>query len=107
MVIDPNFDIKYIYGIINSKTVKFYWNKNLSDGKTLFPKIKKSQITEIPIPKISESAQLPFIEKVNQILTLKQADSKADTSVLEAQIDKMVYALYELTAAEILIVEGK
>ena len=43
----------------------------------------------------------------NQILTLKQADSQTDTSVLEAEIDAMVYELYELTAAEILIVEGK
>ena len=48
-----------------------------------------------------------IIEKVNQILALKKEDSKADTSELEAEIDRMVYELYELTEEEILIVEGK
>lgn len=47
-----------------------------------------------------------------QILTLKKGDSKwnaaqTDTSELEAEIDLMVYELYELTEEEILIVEGK
>ena len=51
--------------------------------------------------------QAPVIEKVNQILNLKKEDSKADTSELEAEIDRMVYELYELTEEEILIVEGK
>ena len=59
----------------------------------------------IPIPNSEQSAQIE--EKVNQILTLKKADSKADTSKLEAEIDCMVYDLYELTEEEILIVEGK
>jgi adenine-specific DNA-methyltransferase len=43
---------------------------------------------------------------VNQILDLKKADPKADTSALEAQIDQLVYALYGLTDEEIAIVEG-
>ena len=55
--------------------------------------------------KLTEN-QSPFIEKVNQILALKKADPKADTSDLEAEIDRMVYRLYDLTAEEILIVEG-
>ena len=59
----------------------------------------------------------PLIAHVDRILTAKQQPpsspfikgelSKADTSVLECRIDKMVYALYGLTPEEIAIVEGK
>ncbi len=42
-----------------------------------------------------------------KILAAKQKDPSADTSALERQIDKMVYALYDLTPEEIEIVEGK
>ena len=39
-------------------------------------------------------------------INLKMNDPKVDTSVLENEIDQMVYELYELTAEEIKIVEG-
>jgi len=36
----------------------------------------------------------------------KQQDPAADTSALEAEIDRMVYDLYGLTEEEVRIVEG-
>jgi len=39
-------------------------------------------------------------------LEAKKTDPDADTSVLEEQIDQMVYELYGLTPEEIAIVEG-
>ena len=42
-----------------------------------------------------------------QNITAKKADSTAATSDLEAEIDKLVYALYRLTEEEIKIVEGR
>ena len=42
---------------------------------------------------------------VDQILAAKRADAGADTSALEAEIDRHVYALYDLTPEEIKIVE--
>ena len=50
--------------------------------------------------------QQPFIEKVDQILALKQDNPEADTTTLEKEIDAMVYALYDLTEEEINIVEN-
>ncbi|MDI6735810.1 MAG: hypothetical protein QME42_06410, partial [bacterium] len=49
--------------------------------------------------------QQPFIALVNQILFLKKSDPNADTSVLEAEIDRLVYELYGLTEEEIKIIE--
>ena len=101
-----DFDLNYIYALINSRLLKFVWEIRFFDGKSLFPKIKKSQLVELPIKNIKLMNQKPFIEKVDQILTLKQADASADTSVLEREIDLMVYELYGLSAEEIAVVEG-
>ena len=59
----------------------------------------------IPIPKAADTQSKFIINKVTQILTLKKEDHKADTTALEAEIDAMVYELYELTEEEIKIVE--
>lgn len=55
---------------------------------------------------ITKPIQL-FITLVAQILAVKKKDPNADTSALEREIDKMVYALYGLTLEEIVIAEGQ
>lgn len=76
--------------------------------------MKHETIRELPIKDISAEEQQPFIDYVEQILTIaKSEDYQTNTSKqakvkeLEAQIDPMVYALYRLTAEEIAIVEGR
>ena len=45
---------------------------------------------------------------VDKILDAKRRDPDSDVSAtLENEIDKLVYALYDLTPKEIAIVEGK
>jgi adenine-specific DNA-methyltransferase len=63
------------------------------------------EIEQLPILKIPESEQQPFIELVDKILLDKKAGK--ETKELEEQIDQLVYKLYELTEEEIKIVEGK
>ncbi len=58
---------------------------------------------EIPIPKIPQPDQTPFVRLVNRILELKTQG--ADTTALEQQIDRLVYKLYGLTYDEVLLVE--
>ncbi len=102
------FDINYVLAIINSKLVSFLKTQGSTSGKKDdFTQLTLSDIREIIIPQIPETAQAPFIEKIDVILALKNADPAADTSALEAEIDRMVYELYELTEEEIAIVEGK
>jgi adenine-specific DNA-methyltransferase len=57
----------------------------------------------IPLKKITEATQKPFIKFVDQILNDKKAGK--DTRHLENKIDLMVYKLYELTYEEIKIVD--
>ena len=61
----------------------------------------------MPIPQIPEAKQRPFIRLVDRILEAKDADPKADTDEMEAEIDRLVYGLYGLTREEIDVVEGK
>lgn len=51
-----------------------------------------------PIPYVVPEKQAPpIIERVDQILNAQRADSDADTTSLEDEIDKLVYQLYNLT----------
>ncbi len=96
-----NISLKYLIAILNSKLVSFFYKKQFSGSK-----VTKNELYKLPIKEISEKEQEPFIEKVNQILSLKKENPESDTSVLEKEIDEMVYKLYDLTADEVAIVEG-
>ena len=105
IVSDDNYDIKYIYALMTSKLNKFFWRRKFSDGKALFPKVKKSQLIEIPIAKVLLAEQTPIIDIVERIMGSKKENH--DTTALEAEIDQLVYELYGLTEEEIKIVEGE
>ena len=64
-----------------------------------------SSVENLPIKKIEETDQQPFVALVDQILELKKEGK--DTLSLENEIDEMVYRLYDLTDNEIAIVKGK
>ena len=78
-----------------------------SDFKDSFPQVTIASISQIPIPNNNQPLQDQITMKVNQILTVKASNSTANTSALEAEIDRLVYELYGLTDAEIAIVEGR
>ena len=46
-----------------------------------------------------------FRHAIDHILAAKRQNPGADTTALEAEIDRLVYALYALTPAEIKLVE--
>ena len=60
----------------------------------------KTFVERIPIPKLTEEKQRPLVGLVDRILAAKDANPAADTSALELEIDRLVYALYGLTEAE-------
>ncbi len=51
------YDIEYLIAFLNSNLIKFYWHYNFSDYKTLFPKIKKANLVEIPIYSINHQSE--------------------------------------------------
>jgi hypothetical protein len=60
----------------------------------------------LPIPEIAAIDRTKLDSIVDRILAVKQREPEANTSALEAEIDRHVYALYGLTKEEIALVEG-
>ena len=118
------YSLKYLIGIINSELGKWFWIKKNSDFKTLFPKIKKSQIEAVPIPTIDfdnkkeKAMHDQIVSLVDKMLDLNEKLKKAKTphdrelierriKTTDSQIDQLVYELYGLTEDEIRVVEGE
>lgn len=66
---------------------------------------KVQYIKKIPINNISEKEQKPFIDLVKRILVDRK--NGKNTTDLEAEIDRLVYELFELTEEEIKIIENE
>ena len=94
-------------GVMNSQLTNFYYEfLNPEKGEAL-AQVKKEHVVQLPIPSATPEQQQPIIDLVDKILVAKKADNTADTSAMEAEIDRLVYELYGLTEEEIKIVEGK
>jgi tRNA1(Val) A37 N6-methylase TrmN6 len=100
--------LKFILSLLNSTLFSYYFQLNTAKAvRKLFPKIILNDLRQFPIKEISIEEQEPFIKIVDQILDLKKENPSHDTTALEDEIDKMVYALYGLTEEEVKIVEGR
>jgi hypothetical protein len=106
-------NLKYLLAVINSLIQNFYFkqiSQNLGEKGCRYI---YEFVEQLPIPKISESDQKPFIALVDKILAitkdedyLQNSQKQVQVKVLEREIDQMVYKLYGLTGEEIRIVEG-
>lgn len=99
-------DLEYLVSFLNSKLFKFCFAHNFSEIQGNTRVLSKVFFEQLPIKRISKFEQKPFIDKVNRILNTKKQNLAADTSVLEKEIDQLVYELYGLTQEEIEIVEN-
>ena len=98
--------LKYLLAILNSKLSEWYFNQISTTTGMGTNRWKKYKIEMLPIKEPTETEELLLEKIVNQILTAKKLDPKADTTGLETEINQLVYQLYELTAEEIKIIEG-
>jgi adenine-specific DNA-methyltransferase len=103
------FNLKYLLSILNSKFAYKFLDSVRRSQIGFYP----DDLKKLPIKKIPESDQKPFVELVNRILAvtkdedyLQNPQKQAQVKALEREIDQMVYKLYGLIADEIRIVEG-
>lgn len=95
-------EIKYILGILNSNLLDKIFRITSTNNH-----VGGYEIRQLPIVLADNNTQNLMLALVDQILEAKRENPAADTSALEAEIDRMVYDLYGLTEAEINIVEGR
>lgn len=93
---------KYLTAFLNSKIIAF-WLKNKGKMQGNNYQLDKEPLLEIPIFKPTDNVQQPFIDLLDKILECKRAGD--DTQAWEAEIDLRVYKLYELTHAEVLVID--
>ena len=97
----------YILGLLNSKYTSYYLrtkfkDKHLAGG---YLAINKSTIEKLPFKLAENHIQEEIGKLANKILDSKIANPYVDTCVLESQIDKLVYQIYDLTDEEIIKIE--
>jgi hypothetical protein len=97
------FNLKYLLSILNSKLIDYYYFNKHKSTKTVFSEIQARSVSELPI-KYSNKQAL-FITLVDQILSFKKENPQSDTTILEQQIDNLVYKLYDLTYEEVKVVD--
>lgn len=102
--ISENYNLKFICGLINSRVIQFWFTNMFVLTDKLFPYIRKSQLDLVPIPKLNSKEQSQIIEIVDQILIAKKVTHNEEISILEAQIDSLVYKLYDLTYDEVKVI---
>lgn len=92
---------KFFLALLNSKFMDWYFRITSSNNH-----VQIYELEQLPIPEISQAKQQPLVSLVDKIIEAKANNSTADTSDLEAKIDKKVYRLYDLTNEEIQIIGG-
>ena len=125
---------KFILSILHSKIMNWYVYRFIFAKAVRTFQFSNDVLKKIPIPKIDEESQKPFINLVDEILEAKQKikdykplldeaikNNNFDREIAlkkelenlenicstnEKTIDQMVYKLYDLTPDEIKIIEG-
>ncbi|MDX4071246.1 N-6 DNA methylase [Aliarcobacter skirrowii] len=134
LTLTNELNIRYFLSILNSKITNYLMHRIAYNRQHGYLEFKKVFVEQIPIPKIDEESQKPFIKLVDEILEVKQKikdykplldeaikNNNFDREIAlkkelenlenicttnEKTIDQMVYKLYDLTPDEIKIVEG-
>ncbi len=104
---NSKYSLEFILGVMNSRLCGYFFRKYYSEEDDLFPKIKVNELKRLPFKAPTVSQEKEIEKSVDQILCLKRSDPTADTSALEAEIDRIVYALYGLTEEEVAVIENE
>ncbi|UOS18658.1 class I SAM-dependent DNA methyltransferase [Helicobacter pylori] len=104
--------LRYLLGMLHSKLITFAFKTFYAGGGLGESgyRYKKAFIERLPIPKITPQNQKlarKITDCAEAILEAKEKDPKANTQKLEKEIDALVYQLYNLTDAEIKIIEER
>lgn len=105
ILLDDYENLKYYTAILNSSIVSFYVNANYHSLKMAggYLNISNDVINNIPMPNENASFREKIIDKVDELLLLQEAG--LNLANLELDIDSLVYKLYELTFAEVMVIE--
>jgi len=99
--------VKYLTALLNSKLCNYelFENAPKTGMGDLIISVQALEPLYVYYPNGKEEKLI--VSLVDRILTAKKANPQANTTDLEQQIDNMVYKLYELTYAEVKVIDPK
>ena len=107
MLTSDTESVKYLAALLNSRLIFFVFKDIAYSRGGEFFEFKKVFVEQLPIVKADEVVRRKLEALVDQIQAAKAAGTAADVAAIEAEIDQLVYKLYDLTDKEIKIVEGE
>ncbi|TXJ47567.1 Eco57I restriction-modification methylase domain-containing protein [Brachyspira aalborgi] len=105
MMISPNYNLKLLLGLLNSKLYWWFFTKNNVSLGSSGVRMLAMFIEVLPIPKVDKKTEDKIVRLVDKVIEKKR--SKVDSSEEEMEIDRLVYELYNLSNEEIRLIEGK
>ena len=92
---------KAFLALLNSKFMDWFFRITSTNNH-----VQGYQLEKLPIPLMTATDREQLGRLASHIMQAKATNPAADTSALEAEIDRLVYQLYGLTTEEIAAVEG-
>jgi len=97
---------KYLLAILNSSVTFYLFKQILPKLRGDFYEPGYAYFKDFPIANATDEEIMSIELIANKILSTKKVNPTADTTVLEIEIDALVYQLYGLTEEEIKLVEA-
>jgi hypothetical protein len=124
ILLNHDYDLRYILGLLNSKFLNFIYIETVKEMGRVFPQVKMAKVRSLPFRIINfgdpadkrlHHRMVTLVDSIlgfrEQLAAAKSAAQKAiiqrQIDATDAEVDRLVYDLYGLTAEEIAIVEGK
>ena len=105
-IINISINPLLVLAFLNSRLMSYWFiHKFGKMQRGIFPQFKINELAIFPMPRYFAPHEERLIVLVDNILSAKAANFKADTSQLEKQIDELVYKLYDLSYEEVLVVD--
>lgn len=107
IITDFKLPPKYLLALLNSTFIDLYYRYKF-DSLSLaggYLRVGVPQLSVMPVMVPDSTVRLRIEDLVDQILTIKKSDPKANTEDLENKINGLVYKLYGLSDEEIASVE--
>ncbi len=100
--------LHYLLGVLNAKLTRYYQNLTLNSLGSATSIAQKSLFGNLPIPQPTAAQNKKMESLVDQMLVLHANYSEKNQRAIDAldkEIDTLVYQLYNLTNAEIKLIE--
>jgi hypothetical protein len=95
-----DYSLKFILGLLNSKTFDLYYQTFLKSSKKVFSEIQARQVGMLPIPKLDNAKAKKFHEKIVGLVEKVLKSSGEKSLKIEEEIDKEIQKFYGINLVD-------